>query len=74
MGSFYYGVLRSALLAIKSQQNISKKEKHKNLALFLANEETQIIAKKTMHILPRQKVIVLLIRLRLTFILLKLYF
>ena len=72
MAPFYYGALKPAVNNIKTQSDISKKDKIKKLKLFIADKNVQCVAKKALNVPLKQRVLVVLIRLRLACILLKL--
>lgn len=72
MASFYYGALKPAIANIKSEPNISKKEKLKKIKSFLKDENVQSVAKKATKVSLKQKVFVIAARLHLVELLLKL--
>lgn len=69
MASFYYGALKLAITNIKSEPNISKKEKLKKIKSFLKDENVQSVAKKASKVSLKQKVLVWSVRLRFSHIL-----
>lgn len=72
MSSFYYGALKPAVYNIKTEPNVSKKEKMQKLALFLNDKNVQEIAKKANKISFKKKIFVFAVRFKLKTVLLKL--
>lgn len=72
MAPFYYGALKPAVNNIKTEPNISKKEKLQKMKLFIDDKNVQNIAKKALGVPLKQKILVFCIRLRLAQVLLKL--
>ena len=71
MSSFYYGALKSAVSNIKSETNISKKEKRQKMKTFITNETVRSIAIKSRQVPLKHKILVLVVRMHLVSILLK---
>ena len=71
MSFFYYDAFKSAITNIKTEPNISKKEKHQKIKLFLADKNVQFIVKKAQNVSIKQKILVIAARLRLSTILIK---
>ncbi len=72
MAPFYYGALKPAINNIKTETNLSKKEKLKKIKSFIADKNVQNIAKSVSNLPLKQKILIILIRLRLSKLLLKL--
>lgn len=68
MAGFYYGALKSAVHNIKTEPNLTKKEKIK---AFINDKKVQVIAKKAMKVSLKQRILVIAVRLRMVWILLK---
>lgn len=68
MAAFYYGALKPAVNNIKTEPNLTKKEKIK---AFINDKKVQVIAKKAMKVTLKQRILVIAVRLRMVWILLK---
>ena len=72
MSSFYYGALKPAIYNIKTESNVSRKEKLQKLKLFLNDNKVREIVKRTKNVTLKQKILVIAIRFKLKSLLLKL--
>ncbi len=71
MGSFYYGALNAAVHTVATEPGVNRADLIKKMKAFLNNKETQYIAKKAMKSTLKQRVIVILVRLKLAAVLVK---
>lgn len=71
MGSFYYGALNSAVANIATEPHINYADSIKKMKAFLNDKKTQNIAKKAMKTSIKQRVIVMLVRVKAASVLVK---
>lgn len=72
MGSFYYGAINAAVSAIATEPNMSKSEIIAKMKAFLKLNEVQVVAKKALKTSFKQRLLVILVRMRMSSILVKL--
>ena len=72
MGSFYYDALNAAVSTVATEPNVSKSEINGKMRELLKRKNVQIVAKKAMKTFLKQRLIVILVRMRMANMLIKL--
>ncbi|MBQ8868896.1 MAG: glycosyltransferase family 2 protein [Oscillospiraceae bacterium] len=71
MGSFYYGALNAAVTTVATEPNINHADLIEKMNAFLVDKHTQSVAKKAMKTSLKQRLIVMLVRLKAATMLVK---
>ena len=72
MGSFYYGALNAAISTVATEPNLKKSEIIARMKAFLKQSQVQDVAKKALKTSFKQQLFVILVRMRMSSILVKL--
>ena len=65
MGSFYYGALNAAVGTVATEPNLNKSEIIAKMKAFVTQKEVQVVAKKAVKTPLKQRLLAILVRMRM---------